>query len=133
VRRRVEFSGIKIAIWVGFVKTIRLVGLPFLRLKDDCLATPFPIILYSLTMDYLLLLGLLAASLTTVAFVPQLIKVINTRSTHDISLAMYIVVCTGVLLWLIYGLILKDTPLIVANSVTFVLAGTILILKIRLK
>jgi MtN3 and saliva related transmembrane protein len=84
-------------------------------------------------MDYLLLLGLLAASLTTVAFVPQLIKVINTRSTHDISLAMYIVVCTGVLLWLIYGLILKDTPLIVANSVTFVLAGTILILKIRLK
>lgn len=89
--------------------------------------------LYFLTMDYLLLLGLIAATLTTVAFVPQLIKVIKTRSTHDISLAMYIVVCTGVLLWLIYGLILKDTPLIVANAVTFVLAGTILILKIRLK
>jgi MtN3 and saliva related transmembrane protein len=84
-------------------------------------------------MDSLLLLGLLAATLTTVAFVPQLIKVIKTRSTHDISLAMYIVVCTGVLLWLIYGLLIHDTPLIVANAVTFVLAGTILILKIRLK
>jgi MtN3 and saliva related transmembrane protein len=84
-------------------------------------------------MNYLLLLGLLAATLTTVAFVPQLIKVIKTRSTHDISLAMYIVVCTGVLLWLVYGLLVHDTPLIVANAVTFVLAGTILILKIRLK
>jgi len=84
-------------------------------------------------MDYLLLLGLLAAALTTVAFVPQLIKVIKTRSTHDISLAMYIVICTGVFLWLIYGLLVKDTPLIVANAVTFVLAGTILIMKIRLK
>jgi MtN3 and saliva related transmembrane protein len=104
-----------------------------LRLKDDCLAPPFPIMLYFLTMDYLLLLGLLAATLTTVAFVPQLIKVIKTRSTHDISLAMYIVVCTGVLLWLIYGLLVHDTPLIVANSVTFVLAGIILIMKIRLK
>lgn len=84
-------------------------------------------------MNYLLLLGLLAATLTTVAFVPQLIKVIKTRSTHDISLAMYIVVCTGVLLWLIYGILVEDTPLIAANTVTFVLAGTILILKIRLK
>ena len=84
-------------------------------------------------MDYLLLLGLLAATLTTLAFVPQLIKVIKTRSTRDISLAMYIVVCTGVLLWLVYGLLVHDTPLIVANTVTFVLAGTILIMKIRLK
>lgn len=89
---------------------------------------------YNVTpMDYLLLLGLLAATLTTVAFVPQLIKVIKTRSTHDISLAMYIVVCTGVLLWLIYGLLIHNTPIIVANSVTFVLAMTILVMKIRYK
>ncbi len=88
---------------------------------------------YVSPMDYLLLLGLAAASCTTLAFVPQFIKVWKTQSTHDISLAMYIVVCTGVLLWLIYGLLIKDTPLIVANAVTFVLAGTILILKIRLK
>jgi MtN3 and saliva related transmembrane protein len=84
-------------------------------------------------MNYLLLLGLLAATLTTIAFVPQLLKVIKTRSTHDISLAMYIVVCSGVLLWLIYGLLVHDTPLIVANAVTFVLAGSILALKIRFK
>ncbi|TFH64447.1 MAG: hypothetical protein E4G91_05770 [Candidatus Zixiibacteriota bacterium] len=84
-------------------------------------------------MNYLLLLGLLAATLTTVAFVPQLIKVIKTRSTHDISLAMYIVVCTGVLLWLIYGLLIHNTPIIVANAVTFVIASAVLVMKIRYK
>ena len=84
-------------------------------------------------MSYLLLLGLVAASCTTLAFVPQFFKVWKTRSTHDISLVMYIVICTGVLLWLIYGLIIKDIPLIVANAVTFVLAGSILALKIRFK
>jgi len=104
-----------------------------LRLKDDCLASLFPIMLYSLTMDYLLLLGLLAATLTTVAFVPQLIKVIKTRSTHDISLAMYIVACSGVLLWLIYGILIHNTPLIVANAVTFVIACAVLVMKIRYK
>jgi MtN3 and saliva related transmembrane protein len=88
---------------------------------------------YVTPMNSLLLLGLLAATLTTVAFVPQLLKVIKTRSTHDISLAMYIVICTGILLWLIYGLLIYDTPLIVANAVSFVLAGSILTLKIRLK
>jgi MtN3 and saliva related transmembrane protein len=84
-------------------------------------------------MNSLLLLGLLAASCTTLAFVPQFIKVWKTRSTHDISLAMYIVICTGILLWLIYGLLINDIPLIVANAVSFVLAGSILTLKIRLK
>ncbi len=89
--------------------------------------------LYFLTMDYLLLLGLLAATLTTVAYVPQLLKVIKTRSTHDISLAMYIVVCTGVLLWLIYGILIHNTPIIVANAVTFVIACAVLVMKIRYK
>jgi MtN3 and saliva related transmembrane protein len=84
-------------------------------------------------MNYLLLLGLAAAACTTLAFVPQFIKVWKTRSTHDISLAMYCVTCTGVLLWLVYGIILHDTPLIVANSVTIVLAGSILLMKIRFK
>jgi MtN3 and saliva related transmembrane protein len=84
-------------------------------------------------MDYLLLLGLLAATLTTVAYVPQLLKVIKTRSTHDISLAMYIVVCTGVLLWLIYGILIHNTPIIVANAVTFVIACSVLVMKIRYK
>jgi MtN3 and saliva related transmembrane protein len=88
---------------------------------------------YIRPMTYLLLLGLIAASCTTLAFLPQFIKVWKTRSAHDISLAMYIVVCTGVLLWLIYGILIKDTPLIVANAVTFVLAGSILVMKIRLK
>lgn len=84
-------------------------------------------------MNSLLLLGLLAATLTTVAFVPQLIKVIKTRSTHDISLAMYIVICSGVLLWLIYGLLIQNMPIIVANSVTFAIASAVLMMKIRYK
>jgi len=82
-------------------------------------------------MDYLLILGLAAATCTTVAFVPQLIKVWKSRSTHDISLAMYVVVCVGVALWLIYGLLLQDVPLIVANAITLVIACGILAMKIR--
>jgi MtN3 and saliva related transmembrane protein len=100
---------------------------------DDYLAALPPILLYSFPMDYLLLLGLLAATLTTVAYVPQLLKVIKTRSTHDISLAMYIVVCTGVLLWLIYGILIHNTPIIVANAITFVIACAVLVMKIRYK
>jgi MtN3 and saliva related transmembrane protein len=84
-------------------------------------------------MNYLLLLGLAAATCTTVAFVPQFMKVWKTRSTHDISLAMYVVISTGIFLWLIYGILLRDTPIIVANAASLVIALAILILKIRYK
>jgi MtN3 and saliva related transmembrane protein len=77
------------------------------------------------------IVGLVAALLTTVAFLPQVIHTIRTRSTHDISLRMYSLYTVGIFLWLIYGLLLHDMPLIVANIVTFVLSGTILGLKLR--
>jgi MtN3 and saliva related transmembrane protein len=76
-------------------------------------------------------LGLLAAVLTTTAFLPQVMKTWRTRSTADISLGMFLILVAGIILWLIYGAILRDVPLIVANATTLVLAGTILFFKIR--
>ena len=77
------------------------------------------------------IVGIVAAVLTTLAFLPQVIHTIRTRSTHDISLRMYSLYTVGIFLWLIYGLLLNDVPLIAANIVTFLLSGTILSLKLR--
>lgn len=76
-------------------------------------------------------LGVVAATLTTLAFVPQAIKTIRSRETHSISLGMYAVFTVGIVFWFAYGLVLDSWPMIVANAVTFVLAATILVLKIR--
>jgi MtN3 and saliva related transmembrane protein len=82
-------------------------------------------------MDFVKVIGFVAASLTTFAFFPQAIKVIRTRDTKSISLVMYIVVTVGLMLWLIYGILLNDLPLILANFITLIPAITILVLKIR--
>jgi MtN3 and saliva related transmembrane protein len=82
-------------------------------------------------MDGVTLIGLAAASCTTIAFVPQVVKTWRTRSTADISLATFSLLTLGIALWLAYGLILKDVPLIASNVVTIVLAGTILTLKLK--
>lgn len=76
-------------------------------------------------------IGLAAATLTTTAFAPQAIKAWRSRSTADVSLAMLLMLVTGIVLWLIYGLLIRDIPLILANLVTLVLALAILIAKIR--
>lgn len=77
------------------------------------------------------MIGFLAAFFTTAAFLPQAIRTIQTRDTHGISLLMYLLFTAGVALWLTYGLMLGDLPLIVANLVTLVLALTVLAFKIR--
>jgi MtN3 and saliva related transmembrane protein len=77
------------------------------------------------------LLGLIAGACTTFAFLPQLLKIRETKSTHDISFWMYVVICTGILLWLIYGIMIGSVPVILANAVTLVIALMILILKIK--
>ncbi len=82
-------------------------------------------------LDGVTILGLVAGTLTTVAFFPQLLQVMRTKSTHDISLAMYLVLCAGIFLWLIYGLQIGSLPVIVANVVTLVIALLILLYKIR--
>lgn len=76
------------------------------------------------------LLGTLAGTCTTLAFVPQVWRVWKTRSVADISLGMYVVFVTGVGLWLAYGLLIHSGPIIVTNLVTFVLAGLVLLMKV---
>ena len=77
------------------------------------------------------LIGMIAGTLTTIAFVPQVWRVWKTRSTKDISLSMYLVFTAGVVFWLAYGLMLGAWPIIVANVVTLALTGTVLGLKLR--
>jgi len=77
------------------------------------------------------LLGIAAACCTTSAFVPQVLHILRTRSARDVSLGMFVVMTTGVLLWLIYGLLVHDLPVVLANGATFLLSLTILILKLR--
>ena len=76
-------------------------------------------------------IGLAAAFCTTIAFLPQVIQTWRTRSTKDISLWMFLVFTTGIFLWLVYGVIIRDVPLIMANGITFVLSATILYFKLR--
>jgi MtN3 and saliva related transmembrane protein len=82
-------------------------------------------------MDWVTVMGYLAGGCTTSAFLPQAIKIVKTKQTKDLSLGMYSILTTGVMLWSIYGLINHDWPLVMANTVTLILAGWIFILKIR--
>jgi MtN3 and saliva related transmembrane protein len=75
--------------------------------------------------------GYAAAILATSSFLPQVIKTVRSGQTKDISLAMYLLFCSGVALWTIYGLMIHATPVIVANLATLLLAGTILLMKIK--
>ena len=75
-------------------------------------------------------LGLAAGVLTTLAFVPQVIRVWRTRSARDLSLASFAIFTVGVALWLAYGIAIGALPVIVANAVTLVLAGAILVMKL---
>lgn len=77
------------------------------------------------------MIGAIAAVLTTLAFLPQVIKTIKTKDTSGISLGMYAMQVTGIGLWLAHGIHIGDMPLILANSVSFVLSGTILYYKIQ--
>ena len=77
------------------------------------------------------LVGFAAATCTTLAYAPQFLKVWRTRSTEDISLGMFLVMVLGLGLWLLYGVLSGDAPLIASNAVTIVLAGGILFMKLR--
>jgi len=77
------------------------------------------------------MIGLIAATCTTCSFLPQVIKIVQSKRTRDVSLLMYAVLSSGLFLWLVYGFILKDFPLIVANSISLTLSLCVLVLKIR--
>ncbi|UPT65304.1 MAG: SemiSWEET transporter [Sphingobacteriales bacterium JAD_PAG50586_3] len=78
-------------------------------------------------------IGHVAAFLTTVSFVPQVVRVVQTKSTKDISLGMFLLMASGVTLWLIYGLMIMQWPLIMCNGATILLVMVILYYKLRYK
>ncbi len=82
-------------------------------------------------MELVTILGLCAGLLTTVASIPQLLKAYKTKSTKDISEPMLIILCGGVFLWLVYGFLANDLPLIAANIFTLILWFSILMLKLK--
>jgi MtN3 and saliva related transmembrane protein len=84
-------------------------------------------------MDIITIVGLVAALFTTVSLLPQLIKVWKTKSTKDISGGMFLFFCSGVFLWFIYGIFVNDFPIIIANSLAFIQALVILVLKAKYK
>jgi MtN3 and saliva related transmembrane protein len=86
-----------------------------------------------LTLDLTEILGLIAGFLTTVAFIPQVVKTWRSRSARDLSLVMFSLFCLGVFLWMIYGILIDQLPVILWNAITLVLAAVILFFKIKFK
>ncbi len=76
-------------------------------------------------------IGFVAGGLTTISLIPQVVKSWQTRSVEDLSLLMLVAFATGVLCWLTYGLFLRDPPMILWNSASFVLTATLIGLKLR--
>ena len=76
-------------------------------------------------------LGYIAGILTTIAFVPQVIQIYKTKSAKDVSLAMFLLFTTGVVLWLVYGIKSQALPVIVANAITLFLSCIILFFKYK--
>ncbi|THB68335.1 MAG: hypothetical protein D6E12_06750 [Desulfovibrio sp.] len=76
-------------------------------------------------------IGLVAGTLTTASFLPQVLKAFRTRQTRDISLLMYSILCTGVSIWLVYGFLINSLAVILANAVTLILVLGVLFLKLR--
>ena len=77
--------------------------------------------------------GIIAATLTTIAFVPQVIKIWRSKSARDISMPMYACFTTGLVFWLTYGIMIRATPIIVANTITLLLAIAVIVMKLRWK
>lgn len=83
------------------------------------------------TPEWTTWIGYAAATLTTGAFLPQVLHTWRTRDVSGISLGMYTVLVAGIVTWLVYGVLIGDRPLIVANVVTLALAGSVLAMKLQ--
>lgn len=84
-------------------------------------------------MEAYTIIGLAAGFCTTIAFLPQAMKTWKTKSAKDLSLGMYAIFCTGIVLWLTYGILIQDLPIILTNIASMSLAFSILYFKIRFK
>lgn len=80
-----------------------------------------------------LIIGIIAGSLCTISFIPQVARIIKTKHTKDLSLITFCVFSLGVFLWLIYGILIKELPVILANTSTLIFALFIVAMKIRYK
>ncbi len=82
-------------------------------------------------MSWVEIIGSAAATCTTLAFVPQVLQIWRSQSAKDVSLPMYVMFVVGIVGWLIYGVMLGAWPIIIANVVTFVLAISVIVMKLR--
>ncbi len=82
-------------------------------------------------VDWVMILGLVAGICTTIAVIPQLLKAWRTKKVKDVSLGTYLVLITGLALWIVYGVILKDFPIIATNGTALVLNGIMLWMLLR--
>lgn len=79
------------------------------------------------------MLGFVAGACTTAAFVPQVLKTWRTRSAEDVSLATFAIFAVGVLLWLVYGFFIDSLPIVIANGITLMLAGAMVVFTLRFR
>jgi len=84
-------------------------------------------------MEPIEILGYFAAFCTTISFLPQTIKTIKTKDTSSLSLSMYVFFYIGITAWFIYGYVIDNYPVMIANGVTMILAGIILVMKLKYK
>lgn len=82
-------------------------------------------------MSFNFVLGLVAGTLTTIAFLPQVIKAFKTKHTKDLSFPTFLLLALGIVLWLIYGILIRQIPIILANTAALILIGFILAMKIK--
>lgn len=84
-------------------------------------------------MDAITIIGFAAGFLTTVAFIPQVVKIWKTRSATDVSLPAFATFTIGLVGWLAFGILKQDPPIILWNAVTLVLAAAILVMKVKFR
>ena len=78
-----------------------------------------------------LILGIAAGALTTISFIPQVVKIYRMKDARDISLATFSIFSCGVFLWIVYGVVVHEWPIILANGITLILSFSILIMKLK--
>ncbi len=76
-----------------------------------------------------LILGIIAGTLTTISFIPQVLKIYKTKNAKDLSTLTFCIFSCGVFLWLVYGIVAREWPIILANGITLILILLIIIMK----
>ncbi len=82
-------------------------------------------------MNMKLVIGIVAATLTTVSFIPQVVKAARSKKTEDLSLLMFVLFSAGVFLWMVYGILLGEIPIILANALGLTMGLYLVYLKIK--